>query len=245
MLPFGIPMSTRQANGRLRFVGARLGAPAGQLAALRDFYAERLGLDAVLSADELCVTVGETRLCFEAVPDEPFYHFAFLLPGDRFEAAQRYARTRTELLEDPDSGHATFEFDFWSAHACYFADPAGNIVEFIAHRALEPTGRTEPFEACELLGISEIGLVGDTIEMATALNERLGLDLWDGPVDSPASLGFIGTKGRTLVLAPEGRGWLPTGRPAERHPVTVEIAGAGVGRVTLEDSLYEVVSRTA
>ena len=49
-------------------------------------------------------------------------------------------------------------------------------------------------------------------------------------MDGENSLGFVGEKGRTLILAPPGRGWLPTGRPAEAHPVelVLELAGARV-----------------
>ena len=60
--------------------------------------------------------------------------------------------------------------------------------------------------------------------------ETFGLELWDGEVEGEDSLAFVGEKGRTLILAPPGRGWLPTGRPAEPYPVelALELAGARV-----------------
>ena len=39
-------------------------------------------------------------------------------------------------------------------------------------------------------------------------------------------LAFVGEKARTLILCRAGRPWLPTGRPAEAHPVEVVLVGA-------------------
>ena len=55
--------------------------------------------------------------------------------------------------------------------------------------------------------------------------------------------GNIGERGRTLILAPPGRGWMPTGRPAERHPVEAELSGTVDGEVELEGGLYRVGCR--
>ena len=81
----------------------------------------------------------------------------------------------------------------------------------------------------ELVGLSELGLVGDKAELAAALHDELGLEQWDGDLDHEARLAFVGEKARTFILSLEGRGWLPTGRPAEAHPCEVELAGTGSG----------------
>ena len=182
----------------MKFTRVRLRAPEHLLPELRDFYA---GID-----------TGETELEFAAGHGEPFYHFAFLTPPDGFE----------ELA----TGQEVFDFDFWRARAFYFHDPAGNIVELIAHRGLD-----DPH------GLSELGLVGDTRAMAEAL-QKLGLELWDGTVEEQGRLAFVGERGRTFILAPPDRGWMPTGRPSERHPVEAEVSGAGSGSVELEGGLY-------
>jgi hypothetical protein len=57
---------------------ARLGAPSKLHAALDEFYAP----------------FGPTGLEFVAAAGEPFYHFAFLVPGDRFDAAFDWAYAR-------------------------------------------------------------------------------------------------------------------------------------------------------
>ena len=192
----------------MRFVEVTLAAPAS----LADFYVETLGLAVADGA----VRIGETTLRFEPSEDDPFYHFALLVPGDRFDAALAWARDRVELLGD------VFDFDNWDALAVYFHDPAGNIVELIAHHGLEENGRDGPFDAEELVGFSELGIVGDK-RRELELLERRGLQLWDGTIEESDRLAFVGEKGRTVILASPGRGWLPTGRPAEPHPVEFEL----------------------
>jgi D-alanyl-D-alanine carboxypeptidase len=188
----------------MRFAEVTLAAPLD----LRDFYGGELGLP----LDDEAIVVGETRLRFDVDEGDAFYHFALLVPGDRFDAALAWGRERVELLGD------VFEFENWDAEAFYFHDPAGNIVELIAHHGLEENGRSGGFTAAELLGFSELGIVGDKAHQLRRLESR-GLSLWDGTVDEPDRLAFVGEKGRTLILAPPGRGWLPTSRPAEPHPV--------------------------
>jgi hypothetical protein len=53
--------------------------------------------------------------------------------------------------------------------------------------------------------------------------EPAGLALWSGSLES--GLAFVGERARTLILAPEGRPWLPTGRPAEAHDLEVVLTG--------------------
>jgi hypothetical protein len=183
----------------MRFVEVRLAAPASLLPELEQFY------------DGM---TGETALRFVAGEGEPFYHFALLVPGDRFDAAHAWAKGSFELVG------GVFAFENWDARAVYFLDPAGNIVELIAHRGLDDNGREGEFGAEEIVGFSELGLVGNRAERLRALR----LPLWAGTLDDPDRLAFVGEKGRTLILAEVGRGWLPTGRPAEIHPAEFELA---------------------
>ncbi len=181
----------------VRFVEVTLAAPPDRLAELETFYARM---------------TGETTLRFRAGEGEPFYHFALLLPGDRFDAALAWAEKRVELLG------GVFESENWDSRAVYFHDAAGNIVELIAHHGLEENGRSGPFHAEEIVGFSELGLVGDRRELLGEL-APLGLSVWAGELDEPERLAFVGEKGRTFILAQADRGWLPLGRPAEVHPV--------------------------
>jgi hypothetical protein len=199
--------------GRMRFAEVTLEAPLD----LRGFYGDGLGLP----LDGEAIVVGETRVRFRVEDGGAFYHFALLVPGDRFDEALAWAGERVELLGD------VFDFDNWDARAVYFHDPAGNIVELIAHHGLEEDGRSGEFAAEELTGFSELGIVGDPPGLLHRL-KTAGLELWDGEVEGESRLGFVGEKGRTLILAPPGRGWLPTARPAEAHPVELvfELDGA-------------------
>jgi catechol 2,3-dioxygenase-like lactoylglutathione lyase family enzyme len=214
----------------MRFAHVRLVASDPQ--AVLQFYACELGLPREAGSG---VRVGETVLEFASAVGEPFYHFAFLIPGDRFDAALEWARARVTLL-----GESVYDFPAWDAQACYFHDPAGSIVELIAHRGIAETGATGGFRAGELVGLSELGLVGDMAAMGEALHDRLGLEVWDGTLTG--SLAFVGEQARTLILARPGRGWLPTGRPSEPHPVslTVDCGSARAVAADLEGGRYRV-----
>jgi hypothetical protein len=196
----------------VEFLQVRLRAPAELLGTLDEFYAG----------------FGGTGLEFVEGEGEPFYHFAFLVPGDRFDAAFRWIQGRYELLPRPGSGELVFDFSFWDALACYFRDPAGSIVELIAHRGVGESGASGPFGGEELLGLSEVGLVGDLQAMALDL-EPLDLRVWSGSVDE--GLAFVGERARTLILCPVGRGWLPIDRQAEPHPVYALMSGSVEGEV--------------
>jgi catechol 2,3-dioxygenase-like lactoylglutathione lyase family enzyme len=180
---------------------------------LTAFYRDELELP----VDAGAIHIGETRLCFRVDGDGAFYHFAFLIPGDRFASALAWAEQRVELLTDRD-GTPVFVGDAWDSSAVYFHDPAGNIGELIAHHGLEVNGRAGDFAADELVGLSELGLVGDRGALLRRL-EALDLHMFRGTVDEPERLAFVGERGRTFILAPPGRGWVPTDRPAEPHPV--------------------------
>jgi catechol 2,3-dioxygenase-like lactoylglutathione lyase family enzyme len=219
----------------MRFDRVRLNVPAGSLPALDDFYVGRLGFE-----QESGLKIGETQLVFRAGSGEPFYHFALLVPGNRFQATLEWIGDCVELLPDRETGEVVFDFENWDALACYFHDPAGNIVELIAHRGVEESGRQGSFAASELVGLSELGLVGDKPALAAALRDELDLEQWDGDLAEEARLGFVGEKARTIILSPEGRGWLPTGRAAELHPCEIVLSGAGQGVVLLGDSRYRI-----
>ena len=241
----------------MRFISARLRVATGRAADQRDFYASTLELPTQPSPDGFTVTVGETALSFARGPGEPFYHFALLVPGDRFDAARTWIAQRVALLPHRASGEVVFDFPDWDARACYFHDPAANIVELIAHRDREANGRTGTFRADELRGLSELGLVGAPTQLAPPLTDALGLRVWDGKVADADALAFVGEQARTLILVPEGRGWLPTARPAELHPAEVTLSrdgngdgdghghgdGDGDGTAELAGGLYRVRQR--
>ena len=216
------------------FLRVRLHAPAPLLPEVAEFYGSRLGLRVAQSKPGgVSVEVGETVIELLAASGTPFYHFALLVPGNRFEAMLDWARDRVDLLPNRQTGEVVFDFTSWDAKAIYFLDPAGNIVEAIAHSGVGETDATGPFTASEVLGASEVGLVGDPQELAALLRRDLGLELWDGSTQGEGRLAFVGEKARTLILCHARRPWLPTGRPAEAHPVEVVLSGGPEGEVPL------------
>jgi len=223
----------------LRFVHITLEAHESRVRALHDFYAGALGL---ASAGAPAFEVGTTTLEFTPVArGEPFYHFALRVPRNRFAAARAWIGDRAELLPDEETGDTRFDFTFWNAEACYVHDPCGNIVELIAHHELpDETPNDRPFGGSELLGVCELGAPGpDVPAMAGALG-RLGIELWDGTIDVPGRLAFMGGRDGVVILTPLGRGWLPTGRPSEPWPVSAVVAGEPEGEVVLPGTGHRV-----
>ena len=201
--------------------GAELVVKADDLAALKRFYVDELGFSCRSSErDRLELAAGRATLTFvgNSGAARPFYHFALLISGNRFDAARDWLAATTSLLSQPDEEATTFEFDSWDAQACYAHDPASNIIELIAHRGIEESDETGPFDADELRGLSEVGLVAGGLPRAIEVLRSVGLELWSGKLDEQgSSLGFIGRQAHTLILCSAGRPWLPTGRPAELH----------------------------
>jgi hypothetical protein len=231
------------------FLDVRLALQVDAAAEMRWFYLNCLGFDDAGTAnaeDLLGVRIGKTVLRFTAAPpdSEPFYHLALLAPGDRFEAALTWLAERSELLPDPDTGDYVFDFDNWGALACYCLDPVGNIVEVIAHRGLGESGSGGSFHADEFLGFSELGLVvPNKPEAVSQLTREIDLQVWDGELHDPERLVFLGERGRTLILSPPGRGWLPTGRPAELHAVEVVVTGSRPRVAYITGTKHRVESR--
>ena len=83
-----------------------------------------------------------------------------------------------------------FDFDNWDARAVYFEDPAGNIVELIAHHGLEENDRMGRSRRSELVGFSELGLVGDLLaccESSRRSASSSGTERWKATGGSASS----------------------------------------------------------
>ena len=223
----------------------RLEASARSMAELSRLYAETLGLRARSGAGGLTLSVGPSEVEFTAAADDrrPFYHYALLVPGDRFAAAVDWLiGCGVTLLPVPGTTATAFAFDAWDAQACYFEDPAGNIVELIAHRGRDENGAAGRFSPEELTGVSEIGLVVEDLPgAAEALGTGLGLPVWDGSV--AGDLAFVGRQAHTLILTSTARCWLPTRRRAEIHPLEVTVYGGGSGELTIPGLPYRLIGR--
>ena len=84
--------------------------------------------------ESITVTAGKSSLIFEEADAgvNPFYHFAFNIPSNKFEEAFEWMRQKVELLWLDDYKGYVADFVNWHAKSFYFVDPAGNILELIS-----------------------------------------------------------------------------------------------------------------
>jgi catechol-2,3-dioxygenase len=163
---------------------------------------------------------GATKVKFyRANPSEkPFYHFAFNIPENQLKDAKQWLSERTSIIEK--DGRDEFRFEGWNAEALYFYDPASNIVELIARHSLSNRSGNK-FSAQSILSVSEIGYVVEDVRLFSEhIKEELKLDLWDGDEQQFAA---VGDEEGLLIVVPVDRNWFPVDKPAEIHPVTVNV----------------------
>ncbi len=207
-------------------------------AALAPFYGDLLGLPTCQAGDTLVIQAGATRLSFTpASPGtRPVYHFAFNIAENLFEEGRVWLASRTPLLRRGEQ--EVFDFEVWNAHACYFADPAGNILELIARHSL-PNAAPGPFGPEHLLRVSEIGLPGPSVaHVVDALAAGLGLMIYSGDREHFAA---VGDERGLFIVVPEGRLWLPDDRvPAAAYPVRATISGDRAGTFSVPERPYTI-----
>jgi catechol-2,3-dioxygenase len=208
-----------------------------RLPEIRDFYLNTLGFPLV---DEtfasVTLGVGETRLVFER-GDTALYHVAFNISENQFADAKRWVMERVPLLriQDKDEIH----WSAWNAHALYFFDPAGNIMEFIARHNL-PNAATEVFNSRSIRQVSEIGLAVANVRQAV---ETLQAELSIGVFDAGDGETFtaLGDDYGLFIIVKQGRAWFPTSdRVADFCPLGVTVRGAVNKQVTLPKLPYRI-----
>jgi hypothetical protein len=169
----------------------------------------------------LTIRFGSTLIEFVEVPEtlEPFYHFAFNIPENKFTSAKQWLGRRCPLLRDSETGADELFFKKWNAHAVYFQDPSGNIGELIARHTL-PSRTKGGFGAEDILYASEIGLVSPNPDrLVEAIAREFGLKPY------PSTF-FMGDERGMFVLPSVDRPWIPERRQkAAVFPVEVELAG--------------------
>jgi catechol 2,3-dioxygenase-like lactoylglutathione lyase family enzyme len=210
----------------------------------RAFYSSTLGL-ALLeqTRDRVVLAAGHTRLELRPATRgmEPSYHIAFGIPSNLFAEAKRWLAARTALLRE--DGEDEFFFDFWNAHACYAADPAGNVVELIALHDLGME-RPAPFASGSILGVMEVGLpVPDVLAAVAEIGEAFGEGSRRNATPRP---GFtaVGEDDGCLIVVPVGRTWAlgDPERPAALCPLEVTFAGRHERELRLDGLPYRLRS---
>ncbi|WP_166239060.1 VOC family protein [Paenibacillus turpanensis] len=194
-----------------------------------DFYRSVLELPVREEDDSgFSVQIGSTLVHFQRVAGNgnPFYHFAINIPENRWSEAKQWAKARVSLNKEQDDDEVFFVD--WNAHAFYFEDPAGNIVELIARHNLDNAVH-HPFSSGDLLEVSEIGIVAEeVIPLVRRLNE-LGIPNWRGDSDG---LTPVGVENGLLIVVKQGRRWFFADQAAEFYPVEAEVEG--LGRLSFE-----------
>jgi len=211
-------------EGRVKMMNIKsLELYANDLIAQRDYYSQVLELPVKLSAEELEVQAGETKLIFTQA-DADFdgaYHFAFNIPENQFSAAKVWISQRIPLLHD-EVGKDEFESVSWNSNSVYFKDTAGNVLEFIARHNLKNAISGE-FDSGQILNVSEIGLPSeDVIAFANEICERLELTAFKQ--NPSATFTPVGDDNGLFILPIKDRIWIPnSGVPARLLPVNVKV----------------------
>src|SRR5262245_58107489 len=184
----------------------RLRLQTAKLADLRRFYTQVLEFPIIdESKDLITFRAGATEITFTAADrGDPFYHVAFNIPENKLAASKKWLAPRTEILKRPD-GTDEYHFTSWNAHAIYFLDPAGNILEFIARHNLRNASDGD-FSARDILHASEIALVVDDVNAAVkSAHDQLGLDVFAGSRSD--QFAAVGDDHRLLIIAKRNRPW--------------------------------------
>jgi len=190
---------------------------------MKKFYIDIMGFS-LLREDKISfrIATGSSELEFienEAV-DHPFYHFAFNIPANKFKEAKLWTKERVNLAVEDNEDEVYFEN--LHAHAFYFYDPAGNIVEFIARHSVSEES-SKPFSINSILNIGEMSLtVNDLIHASNQLNE-IGVHERDKKEIKRDCLNFMGKreKGIFLLLTQPGRKWLFSEKKSMIFPLEI------------------------
>lgn len=158
------------------------------------------------------IAIGYSDLRLIQGEQEAWFHVAFHVRAPEFDGYLAMLQETIDLLPANPDGSFKREFPSWEAHSVYAHDPCGNIVEWIARPGHAWTDLPIPTPA--VTGIAEVGI---PVPDVGAYQHRAGLFLpeWKPGGEEFAIMG--GTEG-LILLVKEGRGWIPTGRPAEFFP---------------------------
>jgi catechol-2,3-dioxygenase len=200
------------------------------------FYGETLELETrIIDGHQVLIRAGATELVFTQSDKNKFspYHFAFDIPENQFETAQKWVAMRADLLAD-ENGNTTFNFGNWNSHSLYFKDSAGNILELIARH--DQSNASADFS---ILSISEIGLATENVPtLMHLLQEQTGLLPYKD--ESSETFTAIGNADGLFITVKQGRIWYPnTGVSAQLLPVRVHFQ-VNETKMTLSGTPYQI-----
>ncbi|WP_172954382.1 VOC family protein [Solibacillus sp. R5-41] len=194
-----------------------------KLQSMKEFYTKHLGFSLCGdSPKSFRIQVGKSMLEFTNSNGarEPFYHFAMNIPSNQFQEAKAWLKEKKPLLLEDGEDEA--DFSFWPAHSCYFEDPAGNIVEFIARYNVTPTSEL-PFSNHSILNIGEIGLISHDAPMIGEQLKTINIVNSDDSPITNSKLSFMqeSNNGVFIILAGPGRRWLFSEKKSKVFPMKI------------------------
>ncbi len=199
---------------------------ANSLTSLHRFYKEVMDLP-VLFSDEntLQVQAGKSVLVFKKNGEikDPFYHFAFDIPANKFEEAYSWFKPGVSFLWVNDYKSYVADFTNWNAKSFYFYDPAGNILEIIARFDLDNMV-TREFSGASICSISELGIVFPFHNFSFEISDfmrKYSLQFFKKQPPGP-NFKVTGDEHGLFIMVPEGRDWFPdTGKKSVIFPISV------------------------
>lgn len=192
---------------------------------MKIFYTEILGMPLSKECQEsFQVSIGSSQLKFTSrnVKGDPYYHFAFNIPSNKFKEAKAWLEGKVELNEEEGKDEA--DFPNLPGHSLYFYDPSENVVEFISRHSITKAS-DEPFSQSSILNISEISLtVDDAIKTGRQLMD-IGINERDNLQIRHESLNFMGNRaiGIFILLVQPGRRWIFSDKVSAIYPIDLEV----------------------
>lgn len=191
------------------------------------FYQDILGLSIIENDSEyITIKAGNSILKFIENPQlKSIYHFAFNIPTNKLDDAIQWCKDKVNLITIEDQNVIT-HFENWNAHAVYFYDNNGNLLEFIARHDLN-NAQTEEFSSKSILNISEIGIVNENpLELGNQLIAEHDLSFFSKNNNSEV-FAAIGDDEGLLILVRPNRNWYPTQTPSENNKTDIRLENNG------------------
>ncbi|KHF38211.1 VOC family protein [Halalkalibacter okhensis] len=204
---------------------------------MREFYENTLELQVIRENDyEFTVQVGSTAITFQESEgdSEPFYHFAINIPQNKMKEAKAWIQSKVPLNIEGELDEVFFKS--WNAHAIYFEDPSGNILEFIARHNLK-NGIDHYFSSDDFLNISEIGIVVDEVIPFVRILNQMGIPNWR---EDSEGLTPVGDENGLFITVKRGRRWYFSNKDANFFPLVVSIEGMGTFSMKEQDGKVEI-----
>lgn len=228
-LLFSTPWNTPNTNNEL-IKEIRL-FTSTEISKLVHFYHHTLGFKIINHSNTRCTfQTGNSLLTFTKTEktNSPFYHFAFNIPENKIKQAELWLKIKTPFIKPPPHlidktlhSENIVHFRHWDAHALFFYDPAGNVVEYIARHTLENKGEGD-FTPDDVLYISEIGLVvNDVNETFNSISNHIGLGQYKGASENFLALGD--ENGLIILFKKYTKSAFKKGKPRQTYGTQISI----------------------